>query len=47
MLLNANLKTGLIFTIVNLIIFLSAFALGEVVKGKYFNTAVSIFSIVI
>ena len=47
MLLNANLKTGLIFTIVNLVVFLSTFALGQVVKGKYSNIAISIFSIII
>ena len=47
MLLNAKLKTGLIFTIVNLIVFLSTFVLGQVVKCKYSNTAISIFSIII
>ena len=49
MLMNANLnsKAGLIFTGVNLIVFLITFAIGKIVKGKYSNVAVSIFSIII
>lgn len=47
MLMNANLKTGLIFAVVNSIVFLITFELGQVVKGKYSNTIVSVFSILI
>lgn len=47
MLMNANLETGLAFTIVNLIIFLGVVTLGKLAKGKCSNTVVSVFSILI
>ena len=47
MLLGSNLKTGLIFTIMNLISFCIIFTLGKVFKGKYSNKIISISSILI
>ena len=47
MLLNANFKTGLNFVVANIIVFGIVFAIGQVIKGKYTNTVVSILSILI
>lgn len=47
MLLGSNLKTGLIFTIMNFMSFCIIFILGQVLKGKYSNKIFSISSILI
>lgn len=47
MLSNANMKEGIIFTAVNIGVFLVTFALGQLVKGKYSNTIISVGSILI
>ena len=47
MLLGSDLKTGLIFTIMNIIAFCIVFALGKIFKGKYSNKVVSIFGVLI
>jgi len=47
MLIGSNLKTGLIFTVMNLMSFGLVFGLGKVFKGKYSNKVVAIFSVLI
>lgn len=47
MLINANLKTGLNFVIVNIITFAVIFGLGQLIKGKYSNAFISISSVLI
>ena len=47
LLINANLKSGLLFTIVNLITFLGVFTLGNIIKEKHTNNVISILSILI
>ena len=47
MLIGSNLKTGLIFTIINFISFGLVFALGKLFSGKYSNKVIAISSILI
>ena len=47
MLSGSNLKTGLIFTIMNLAAFGLVFALGKAFKGKYSNKIVAIFGVLL
>ncbi len=47
MLLNANLKSGLIFVVANIFTFMVVFILCQKIKGKYSNTIMSIASILI
>ncbi|MCL2342193.1 MAG: hypothetical protein FWC53_04045 [Firmicutes bacterium] len=47
MLAGSNLKTGLIFIVMNILAFGLVFALGKAVKGKHSNAAVSIFGVLI
>ena len=47
MLMNSNLKTGLIFTVMNAVVFFIIFGIGQMVKGKYSNAVISICSILI
>lgn len=47
MILGSNLKSGLIFTIMNFISFGIVFALGKIFKGKYSNKVVAVFSVLI
>jgi len=47
MLIGANLNTGLVFVIVNIMAFGVVFGLGQLFKGKYSNKAIAIFSVLI
>ena len=47
MILNSNLTSGLVFVVANLLAFSTVFVIGKILKGKYSNTLVSIFSILI
>ena len=47
MVMGSNLATGLIFTIINVLAFATVFAIGMLLKGKYSNILISIFSILI
>jgi len=47
MFMNADFKTGAIFTLINAAVFFFTFGLGQFAKGKYSNTIVSVCSILI
>lgn len=47
MLFGSNFQTGLMYVIINFLVFALVFLIGKIIKGKYSNQLVSIFSIVL